>query len=422
MKTKEKEDEIELRRLRTENRLLRQRVDLLEQESSNLADRLIQGQVTRAEVEETTFAIKRELAAIRQHDLVERGDLLYQFETQVLQRNLGEVEKSIAQIDSENAAITAILSQKNPFAKLRASIASPLDQERFQHRLSAHQLELGGMRERADAGQKTIQLLREKLLHTENRVSLAEERLTRGDSLVAKGALTKQKRDETAENLQALLSSKADVATELSDKEQQISKLQADADLLDLKFRAQLLDTHATNSKNRITLEKERLALKAQIDAASVYAPIDGAIMSIEFDTVDMFAPRGSTLLVLGNQLDQPQVSLLIPTSSIDQVSVGREGKLTVPALPQRNLPQVHATIVAISPDVEKNAEGAAIGYRALAEINLGDLQNLRDSFDGELSLSNGMPVSMAIHGRNITFAQYMIAPFLRAFNGALVD
>merc|ERR1719328_522029 len=69
MKTKEKEDEIELKRLRTENRLLRQRVDLLEQESSNLADRLIQGQVTRAEVEEHTFAIKRELAAIRQHDI-----------------------------------------------------------------------------------------------------------------------------------------------------------------------------------------------------------------------------------------------------------------------------------------------------------------------------------------------------------------
>ncbi len=45
-------------------------MDLLEQESSNLADRLIQGQVTRAEVEENTFAIKRELAAIRQHDLV----------------------------------------------------------------------------------------------------------------------------------------------------------------------------------------------------------------------------------------------------------------------------------------------------------------------------------------------------------------
>ena len=30
---------------------------------------IFQGQVNRAEVEETTFAIKRELAAIRQHDM-----------------------------------------------------------------------------------------------------------------------------------------------------------------------------------------------------------------------------------------------------------------------------------------------------------------------------------------------------------------
>ena len=65
----------DLQRLRTENRLLRQRVDLLEQECSNLADRLIQGQVTRAEVEEHTFAIKRELAAIKQHDLDTTAEL-----------------------------------------------------------------------------------------------------------------------------------------------------------------------------------------------------------------------------------------------------------------------------------------------------------------------------------------------------------
>merc|ERR1719350_2155573 len=68
MKTKEKEDEIEIRRLKNENRLLRQKVDQLENESMALADRLIQGQVDRAEVDETTFVMKRELAALRQHD------------------------------------------------------------------------------------------------------------------------------------------------------------------------------------------------------------------------------------------------------------------------------------------------------------------------------------------------------------------
>ena len=69
MKTKEQEELVELRRLRTENRLLRQRIDCLEAESSALADRLIQGQVSRADEAEHNFAIKRELAALRQHDM-----------------------------------------------------------------------------------------------------------------------------------------------------------------------------------------------------------------------------------------------------------------------------------------------------------------------------------------------------------------
>ena len=54
-----------LQRLKNENRLLRQKVDQLENESNALADRLIQGQVDRAEVDETTFVMKRELAALR---------------------------------------------------------------------------------------------------------------------------------------------------------------------------------------------------------------------------------------------------------------------------------------------------------------------------------------------------------------------
>ncbi|GAB6024976.1 hypothetical protein CHUAL_010070 [Chamberlinius hualienensis] len=67
-RTKEQEEMVEIRRLRTENRLLRQRIDHLEQESSSLADRLIQGQVTRAQEAEETFALKRELGAAKQQN------------------------------------------------------------------------------------------------------------------------------------------------------------------------------------------------------------------------------------------------------------------------------------------------------------------------------------------------------------------
>lgn len=56
-------------RLRSENRWLRKRIELLEAESSELADRLVKGQVSRAEEEETTFTVKRELEVLRHSHL-----------------------------------------------------------------------------------------------------------------------------------------------------------------------------------------------------------------------------------------------------------------------------------------------------------------------------------------------------------------
>uniref|UniRef100_A0A915AZA6 Rab-GAP TBC domain-containing protein n=1 Tax=Parascaris univalens TaxID=6257 RepID=A0A915AZA6_PARUN len=53
------------KRLRTENRLLRQRIDYLEQESSALADRLIKGQVNLAQEAENCMSISHELHKLR---------------------------------------------------------------------------------------------------------------------------------------------------------------------------------------------------------------------------------------------------------------------------------------------------------------------------------------------------------------------
>ncbi|EDL21971.1 mCG141872, isoform CRA_c, partial [Mus musculus] len=55
MKSKEMEEQIEIKRLRTENRLLKQRIETLEK-----------GQVTRAQEAEENYVIKRELAVVRQ--------------------------------------------------------------------------------------------------------------------------------------------------------------------------------------------------------------------------------------------------------------------------------------------------------------------------------------------------------------------
>lgn len=66
-----------LQRLRNENRLLKKQNELLEAESTELAHRLVRGQVSRAEEEETAFAIQTELLHLRKYHL----ELSHQLET-----------------------------------------------------------------------------------------------------------------------------------------------------------------------------------------------------------------------------------------------------------------------------------------------------------------------------------------------------
>lgn len=97
LKSKENEDQIELRRLRTENRLLRQRIDNLEKESASLADRLIQYQLTRAQEAEETYALKNELSLTKQKYSLSQKQLK---EAEAL---LGDIKKRTDSINSASS-------------------------------------------------------------------------------------------------------------------------------------------------------------------------------------------------------------------------------------------------------------------------------------------------------------------------------
>nr|XP_009300709.2 EVI5-like protein isoform X5 [Danio rerio] len=107
IKTKEMEEQVEIKRLRTENRLLKQRIDTLEKESASLADRLIQGQVTRAQEAEENYLVKRELATVKQHieetsvQLEQAQSTIRQLQQPFAKGNPRYTEESILQLERE---------------------------------------------------------------------------------------------------------------------------------------------------------------------------------------------------------------------------------------------------------------------------------------------------------------------------------
>ncbi|XP_062034822.1 EVI5-like protein isoform X3 [Lepus europaeus] len=150
MKSKEMEEQIEIKRLRTENRLLKQRIETLEKESAALADRLIQGQVTRAQEAEENYVIKRELAVVRQQCSSAAEDLQ-------------KAQSTIRQLQEQ---------QDNP--RLTEDFVAHLETELEQSRLRETET-LGALREMQD---KVLDMeKRNSLLPDENNVAQLQEEL-----------------------------------------------------------------------------------------------------------------------------------------------------------------------------------------------------------------------------------------------------
>ncbi|XP_076343403.1 ecotropic viral integration site 5 ortholog-like isoform X2 [Tachypleus tridentatus] len=158
IKVKENEEQVEMRRLRTENRLLRQRIENLEQESSDLADRLIQGQVTRAQEAEDNFAIKRELEDLKYKEQTIKEELDVAYE-QI--RTLSETGSQPPSFDNSVDELLQSLQEELVTVKLREAEKDEIMQDL---RGQIQELEEANKQLRETTPDKTLAQLQEELI------------------------------------------------------------------------------------------------------------------------------------------------------------------------------------------------------------------------------------------------------------------
>uniref|UniRef100_A0A8C6IKG6 Ecotropic viral integration site 5 like n=1 Tax=Mus spicilegus TaxID=10103 RepID=A0A8C6IKG6_MUSSI len=253
MKSKEMEEQIEIKRLRTENRLLKQRIETLEKESAALADRLIQGQVTRAQEAEENYVIKRELAVVRQQCSSTAEDLQ-------------KAQSTIRQLQEQ---------QENP--RLTEDFVAHLETELEQSRLRETET-LGALREMQD---KVLDMeKRNSSLPDENNVARLQEELkalkVREGEAVASARELKLQLQELSDTWQAHLSRggrwkespRKLVLGELQDELMtvRLREAQALADGREWRQRVVELETQDNIHRNLLNrVEAERAALQEKL-------------------------------------------------------------------------------------------------------------------------------------------------------------
>ncbi|CAB1344703.1 unnamed protein product, partial [Coregonus sp. 'balchen'] len=227
IKNKEMEEQIEIKRLRTENRLLKQRIETLEKESAALADRLIQGQVTRAQEAEENYVIKRELAVVRQ-----------QFS--VTSQNLEKAQDTIGELQREKDELKLVklreLETLHSFREMQDTVTE-LNQRWQKNALNELQDKLMGVRLREAQAQAE---LRENQIHGkligrhEVESAALQERLQQlaGQNKGLQAQLTEMKRKQaeldckSKEEVMAVRLREADSMAAMAELRQKIAELE----------------------------------------------------------------------------------------------------------------------------------------------------------------------------------------------------
>ncbi|KAK1342381.1 hypothetical protein QTO34_015146 [Cnephaeus nilssonii] len=268
MKSKEMEEQIEIKRLRTENRLLKQRIETLEKvglrQGLACEQRVMpypppaQGQVTRAQEAEENYVIKRELAVVRQQCSSATEDLQ-------------KAQSTIRQLQEQ---------QGNP--RLTEDFVAHLETELEQSRLREMET-LGALREMQD---KVLDMeKRNSSLPDENNVAQLQEELkalkVREGQAVASARELKLQLQELSDTWQAHLSRggrwkespRKLVLGELQDElmSVRLREAQALAEGRELRQRVVELETQDhihRNLLNRVEAERAALQEKLQYLAA----------------------------------------------------------------------------------------------------------------------------------------------------------
>jgi HlyD family secretion protein len=161
-------------------------------------------------------------------------------------------------------------------------------------------------------------------------------------------------------------------------------------------------------------LQERKIAAEDQLRRVDLKSPIDGIVSELSVHTVGGVVNPAEQLMLVVPSGDALSVEVRIPSSDIDQLTIGRHGILRFPAFNQRTTPEVKGVVTSLSPDAVRDKETAQFYYTARITPDDGDLARLADH-----KLLPGMPVEAFIETSRRTALSFLTKPLTDQFERA---
>lgn len=362
---------------------------------------------------------------VQEGSRVRAGDLLLRLDSATLQSELAVVEAQLfaaltrhARLEAErdNAAKvtfdTALLPMTHPavqalMAGQERLFAARLETKRSMiAQLTLRRTQIESQRS-GIAAQKDALLTQRELIAQE----LADQQSLLDRGLAQAGPVLALRRQDAAlrGSIGALTAQNAQAAERMTEIDLQILALAtsrreaAIAELRDLAF-------------TQVALAERRRTLRRQLEQRDIRAPVSGVVYGLRF-----FAPRSvvrpaDTVLFIVPQNQSLVIATRVAVTDVDQVFVGQDVTVRLPALDQRRTPELRGKVTLISADTFLDEMSRSPYYRV--EVQLGHDQLARLASD--MTLMPGMPVQTFMRTAERSPLSYLTKPLTDYFTNAL--
>jgi len=360
-------------------------------------------------------------------DLVAEGQTLLRLDPADLQSELTITEGQLFELMARRGRLEAERDEVDnitfsqellQLAQTRPEVAELVEgQSRlFEARRESVRREVEQLEKRASQIENQIVGIQAQQAATREQLQLIKEELGNQQSLFDRGlaqasVVLNLRRNEA--NLQGTL---GELIASEAQAEGRITELEIETLKLNTQRREEAITRVRDLRYQELELIETRRSLRDRLSRLEITAPVSGIVYGMTVRTPRSVIRPADPVLYLVPQ-DRPLViAAQVAPTDIDQLHVGQSVSIRLPALDQRQTPELFGSVTLFSADAFRDEATGGSYYRAEIELNEGEM----DRLPGGTVLIPGMPVESYIRTADRSPLAYLVKPladyFVKAF------
>ncbi|EYD73351.1 HlyD family type I secretion periplasmic adaptor subunit [Limimaricola hongkongensis] len=358
-------------------------------------------------------------------DEVEAGQMLIRLDPEELRSELAVVEGQLLEVLARRARLEAERDDTDElvFAPLLLETDNPVAPELMEGQRRLLEAQFESEQQQADQLARQREQIEDQVVGIESQqestarqLELIEEELGDQQSLLDRG-LAQATRVLGLQRQQAeLLGRQGELRASAAQAGGRLAEIEIEILRLSSTRRQDAIRQLRDLQFNEIELSNRRRALLTQLDRLDIRAPVGGIVYGLTVYTPRSVIRPADPVLYIVPQ-DRPLViATQVQPTDIDQLHLGQEVILRLPAFDQRRTPELTGQVVQISADAFQDEGRAVSYYRTEIQLSEGEIERM----PADMTLIPGMPVEAFIRTGARTPLAYLVKPlsdyFAKAF------